>query len=100
MSRAVWPDCLPGFLVGWRRSRRRRLDGRRCPWRGEAARMGEALGRSLRAERHRRGLSREELADRAGISARTIGNLERGSTHAYRHTVEMLADALDLDAGE
>jgi non-specific serine/threonine protein kinase len=54
----------------------------------------------LRAERHRRGLSREDVADRAGISVRTIGNLERGSTRAYRHTVEVVADALGLDASE
>ncbi|MGH3631496.1 MAG: helix-turn-helix domain-containing protein [Sciscionella sp.] len=37
-----------------------------------------ALGSEVRAWRERRGLSREELAVAAGISASTLGRIERG----------------------
>ncbi|MDQ2682270.1 MAG: helix-turn-helix domain-containing protein [Chloroflexota bacterium] len=42
-------------------------------------------------------MSQEELAERAGISARTISDLERGQRSSARfETVRMLADALEL----
>jgi predicted ATPase/transcriptional regulator with XRE-family HTH domain len=50
-------------------------------------------------KRHRRavGLTQEELAEHAGLSARAISNLERGLRHRPRRdTVELLADALQL----
>src|SRR5215208_2465985 len=44
-------------------------------------------------------LSQEALAERAGLSARAVGDLERGVHHAPRlETVRLLADALRLDA--
>lgn len=47
------------------------------------------------------GLSQEALAERAGLSARAISDLERGVRRApYRETVRLLADALDLSAAE
>ena len=55
----------------------------------------------LRRYRQAAGLSQEELAERAGLSARTVGDLERGGSHAPRKdTIELLAQALDLDAPE
>src|ERR671936_3070083 len=55
----------------------------------------------LRRYRQAAGLSQEELAARAGLSARTVGDLERGGSHAPRKdTVELLAQALDLGAPE
>ena len=43
------------------------------------------------------GLSQEALAERAGLSARAISDLERGARRApYRETVRLLADALGL----
>jgi len=43
------------------------------------------------------GLSQQELAERAGLSVRTIGNLERGASKwPYRDSLHRLADALEL----
>jgi predicted ATPase/DNA-binding XRE family transcriptional regulator len=51
----------------------------------------------LRRYRIDAGLSQEELAERAGLSAHAIGALERGVRRApYRATVELLAEALNL----
>lgn len=48
--------------------------------------------------RHARGLSQEELAERSGVSARSIRNLERGVVaRPRRATLEALASALALD---
>jgi transcriptional regulator with XRE-family HTH domain len=55
----------------------------------------------LRRYRQAAGLRQEKLAERAGLSARTVGDLERGASHAPRKdTVELLAGALGLAAPE
>jgi predicted ATPase/DNA-binding XRE family transcriptional regulator len=57
------------------------------------------FGVILRRLRTASALSQEALAERAGISARAVGDLERGVHHAPRlETVRLLADALNLDA--
>src|SRR5258708_25161835 len=57
----------------------------------------QSFGALLRRYRLARGLTQEELAERSGVSARAIGNMERGGTvRPYRPTVRSLADALDL----
>ncbi|MFL5766890.1 MAG: ATP-binding protein [Actinomycetota bacterium] len=56
------------------------------------------LGRFLRRRRAEAGLTQEALAERSGISARTISDVERGLRFAvYRDTADRLADALGLD---
>jgi tetratricopeptide (TPR) repeat protein/transcriptional regulator with XRE-family HTH domain len=51
----------------------------------------------LREVRTRGGLTQQELADRAGISLRTVSNLERGAAAIpQRETVRLLGDALGL----
>ena len=48
-----------------------------------------------------RALTQEELAERAGLTAKAIGALERGERRRpYPHTVRSLADALGLDDAE
>lgn len=58
---------------------------------------GGAFGSYLRACRRAAGLSQQELAERAGLSSRTIGNMERGASKwPYRDSLHRLADALEL----
>ena len=60
-----------------------------------------AFATLLQRYRQAAGLSQEELAARAGLSARTVGDLERRVSHAPRKvTVELLAQALDLGVPE
>lgn len=52
----------------------------------------------LRRHRQSVGLTQEELARRAGLTSRAIGDMERGrSRRPYPRSVRMLADALALD---
>lgn len=58
----------------------------------------ESFGRLLRRYRREAGLTQEELAERAGVSVRTISDLERGISQApYRATIDQLAEALRLE---
>jgi predicted ATPase/transcriptional regulator with XRE-family HTH domain len=59
------------------------------------------FGEVLRRFRERAGLSQEELAERAGLTANGIGALERGDRQRpYPQTVRALADALGLSDAE
>ena len=54
----------------------------------------------LREHRVAAGLNQEELAYRAGLSARALGDIERGAClRPQRHTLSRLADALALAPG-
>ena len=56
---------------------------------------------ALRRYRVEAGLTQEQLAERAGVSARCLGDLERGGPHVPRRTtMRQLADALGLPASE
>lgn len=64
---------------------------------------GPATSFAARLRHHRMatGLSQEALAERAGLSARAISDLERGARRApYRETVHLLAHALGLSDGD
>ena len=51
----------------------------------------------LRGLRARAGLTQEQLAEAAGLSSRTVSDLERGlATTPHKDTVRLLADALRL----
>jgi predicted ATPase/DNA-binding XRE family transcriptional regulator len=57
-----------------------------------------AFGAVLRRFRAAAGLTQEELAERAGLTAKAISALERGERRRpYPHTVRALAAALELD---
>jgi DNA-binding XRE family transcriptional regulator len=56
-----------------------------------------AFGDLLRRHRTAAGLSQAELAERANLTAKAIGALERGERqHPQPHTVRRLAEALNL----
>ncbi|MFJ2952771.1 ATP-binding protein [Streptomyces sp. NPDC087226] len=62
---------------------------------------GTDFGTLLRDLRHRAGLTIEGLAEASGVSARGIGNLERGERAVpQRRTVAALAGGLGLDEAE
>jgi non-specific serine/threonine protein kinase len=53
----------------------------------------------LRHHREKRGLTQKELAAlvEPPLSPDTVSNIERGKTRPYRHTLDALCDALELD---
>ncbi|MDF3041129.1 MAG: Protein kinase [Thermomicrobiales bacterium] len=60
-----------------------------------------AFGHLLKRLRAEADLTQEELAERAGISVRSISDLERGPSHLPRRdTVQLLADGLRLRGAE
>ncbi|MGW7098881.1 helix-turn-helix domain-containing protein [Streptomyces sp. NPDC054838] len=62
--------------------------------------MTEDLGTLLRELRDAANLTQEQVAERSGVSVRTIRRLESGrSTNHRMGTVNLLADALGLDEG-
>jgi DNA-binding CsgD family transcriptional regulator/transcriptional regulator with XRE-family HTH domain/predicted Ser/Thr protein kinase len=66
--------------------------------RAMAAEQPVPFGALLRRYREAAGLSQEDLAQRAGLTAAAIGALERGERkRPYPHTLQLLARALDLD---
>jgi predicted ATPase/DNA-binding XRE family transcriptional regulator len=59
------------------------------------------FGARLRRLREAASLTQEELAQRAGLTAKGISDLERGARNRpYPHTVRSLADALELPEDE
>jgi transcriptional regulator with XRE-family HTH domain len=59
-----------------------------------------AVAKNLRRLRVDRGLSQEELADRAGVDRTYISSLEREQYAATIDMLEKLANALSLDPAE
>ena len=60
-----------------------------------------SFGELLRRRRQAAGLTQEALAERAGVSAKAISDLERDPDRTPRlDTVVLLADALGLDRAE
>lgn len=65
--------------------------------RGTEDRRGATFGATLKRLREAASLTQEELAARAGLTAKAVSALERGERRRpYPHTVRSLADALGL----
>lgn len=62
--------------------------------------LKEVMAVNLRRLRHDKELTQEELADRAGISARYVGKIERANVSASVSVLGRLATALDVDPCE
>ncbi len=58
------------------------------------------IGARLREWRRRRGLTQEQLAERAGLSYKFIGEIERGTGNPTVDTLGRLAQALHVDLAE
>lgn len=59
--------------------------------------LKEVMAVNLRRIRHDKKMTQEELADRAGLSARYIGAIERANKSASVTVLGRIAEALDVD---
>jgi transcriptional regulator with XRE-family HTH domain len=59
--------------------------------------LKEIMATNLRRIRHDLNLTQEELADRAGVSARYIGAIERARVSASITVLGQIAEALELN---
>lgn len=62
--------------------------------------LKEIMARNLRRVRHDKKLTQEELADRAGLSMRYVGAIERADVSASVTVLGQIADALEIDPTE
>jgi transcriptional regulator with XRE-family HTH domain len=62
--------------------------------------LKEIMATNLRRIRHDKNLTQEELADRAGLSMRYVGAIERGDVSASVTVLGQIADALEIEPGE
>ena len=54
------------------------------------------LGKRIKEIRKKRGLTQERLAERAGIEAPSLSNIENGKIYPNNETLEKLSDALNV----
>jgi transcriptional regulator with XRE-family HTH domain len=62
--------------------------------------LKEVVAINLRRLRHAKGMTQEELAERAGLSARYIGAIERADVSASVTVLGEVAEALEVEATE
>jgi transcriptional regulator with XRE-family HTH domain len=62
--------------------------------------LRRTVARNLRRLRQRRGLSQEELADRAGLNRNYVGMIDREENAPTVDALEQIAKALDINAVE
>jgi len=62
--------------------------------------LTEAMATNVRRARHAGKMTQEELADRAGLSARYLGSIERAAVSPTIMVLERLARALGVDPCE
>jgi transcriptional regulator with XRE-family HTH domain len=62
--------------------------------------LKEAMATNVRRERHERKMTQEELADRAGLSSRYLGSIERAAVSASVTVLGQLAQALRVNPCE
>jgi transcriptional regulator with XRE-family HTH domain len=62
--------------------------------------LKEVVAVNLRRLRHAKEMTQEELAEKAGLSARYIGAIERANVSARITILGQIADALEVDVSE
>lgn len=68
--------------------------------RGEPADIRQALGHAIKELRVEQRLTQEELAERAGVHAHYISDIERGKRNVAIVNLTHIADAFGLKAAE
>lgn len=58
--------------------------------------MNKELGDKIIEVRNTRGMSQQELADKAVVSLRTIQRIEKNQNHPTGHTLRQICEALDV----
>ena len=58
------------------------------------------MAMNLRRKRHEQHMTQEELAERAGLSARYVGAIERGDVSASVTVLGQIAEALGVEPGD
>jgi transcriptional regulator with XRE-family HTH domain len=62
--------------------------------------LKEVMATNLRRLRHAKGMTQEELAERAGLSARYIGAIERADVSASVTVLGQVAEALEVEPAD
>jgi transcriptional regulator with XRE-family HTH domain len=62
--------------------------------------LKERLGQVLQEQRHRHGDTQAELAERANLSLKYLGEVERGEANVTVNALERIATALEWDPWE
>jgi transcriptional regulator with XRE-family HTH domain len=62
--------------------------------------LKEIMAMNLRRKRHDQHMTQEDLAERAGLSARYVGAIERGDVSASVTVLGQIAKALGVDPGD
>jgi transcriptional regulator with XRE-family HTH domain len=62
--------------------------------------LKEVMAVNLRRLRHAQRMTQEELAERAGLSARYVGGIERANVSASVTVLGKIAEALEVEAAE
>ena len=62
--------------------------------------LKEVMAINLRRLRHAKEMTQEELAERAGLSARYVGAIERANKSASVSVLGRIADALGVEPAE
>jgi len=62
--------------------------------------LNEIMATNLRRKRHELDMTQEELAERAGLSARYVGAIERGDVSASVTVLGQIAEALGVEPGD
>jgi transcriptional regulator with XRE-family HTH domain len=62
--------------------------------------LKEIMAMNLRRKRHDQHMTQEELAERAGLSTRYVGAIERGDVSASVTVLGKIAEALGVEPGD
>jgi len=100
--RYLKPVCRACLRVARRRTNRNERSWNDCSGAGSIVAMDlkAVVAVNLRRLRHAKGMTQEELAEKAGLSARHIGSIERADDSARVTVIGQIANALEVDASE